>query len=71
MNWINLNDEVLELKEISNKRLNVCSASSNTITELPLDMKRRLLITWECCHSHHTFMAEMKHQQNLGCHERN
>jgi len=30
--------------------LNVCLASLNTTVELPLDMRRKLLITWGCYH---------------------
>ena len=29
--------------------LNACSASSSIIAELPLDTRKRLLITWGCC----------------------
>jgi len=31
-------------------RSNACSASSSTTVELPLDTRKRLLITWGCCH---------------------
>ncbi|MDO9169530.1 MAG: hypothetical protein Q7U18_10675, partial [Methylobacter sp.] len=30
--------------------LNVCSVSSSTIAELLRDMRKKLLITWGCCH---------------------